>query len=226
MKGVEIYIISEGSSEEKFIKEVIAPSFRDLDIYLKPIQLETSNGFKGGALNHDRLRINARNILNQYPKAYLSSLIDLYALRSDFPCFDESQKLSSPIDKAQYLATKLNIDLVTYVNCRVERVITHIQPYELEGLFFSNPQAISLTVPEWGKHHASLQAIRNEFETPEHINNSYEKKPSARLEKLLGYKKKALHASRIGQRVGLSTIEKECPHFAAWLQQLRDLKPL
>lgn len=226
MKGIEVYIISEGPSEEKFIKEVIAPSFRDLDIYLKPIQLETSHGFKGGALNHDRLRINARNILNQYPKAYLSTLIDLYALRSDFPSLNESEKLSSPIDKACYLEQKLNLDLVKYVSCRVERVITHIQPYELEGLFFSNPQAISQTVPEWGKHQNALQAIRNEFETPEHINNSYEKKPSARLENLLGYKKKALHAPRIGQKIGLSTIEKECPHFAAWLQQLRDLKPL
>ena len=227
MKAIEVYIIAEGPSEELFIKRVIAPSFQNLSIYLKPLTLETSQNASGGALNFDRLKRNARNILAKHPEAYLTTLIDLYALSTDFPSFLHAQKLSTPREKASYLEIQLDSELTAHINCRPERILSHIQPYELEGLFFSNPQALGQTVPEWHRYHKELQGIRDQFETPEHINNSYETKPSKRLEDLLipSYKK-TRHAPLIGQKIGLSAIEKECPHFAAWLQQLRDLKPL
>jgi hypothetical protein len=227
MRAIEVYIIAEGPSEELFIKRVIAPSFQNLSIYLKPLTLKTSENASGGALNFDRLKRNARNILAAYPKAYLTTLIDLYALSTDFPSFQQAQKLSTPTDKATFLETQLDSDLTTHVDCRAERILTHIQPYEFEGLFFSNPQALSQTVPEWHLCCQKLQGVRDQFETPEHINNSIETKPSKRLEDLLTPRyKKTRHAALIGQKIGLSAIEKECPHFASWLQQLRDLKPL
>lgn len=227
VKAIEVYIIAEGPSEELFIKRVIAPSFQNLSIYLKPLTLETSQHASGGALNFDRLKRNARHILAAHPKAYLSTLIDLYALSTDFPSFLTAQKLPTPREKAIFLETQLDSELTTHIECRSERILTHIQPYEFEGLFFSNPQALSLTVPEWHKYSKELQDVRDQFETPEHINNSYETKPSKRLEDLLTPRyKKTRHAALIGQKIGLSAIEKECPHFAAWLHQLRDLKPL
>jgi Domain of unknown function (DUF4276) len=227
LKAIEVYIIAEGPSEELFIKRVIAPSFQNLSIYLKPLTLETSLNASGGALNFDRLKRNARNILAAHPKAYLTTLIDLYALPTDFPSFLHAQKLPSAREKASFLATQLDSELIEHTNCRAERILTHIQPYEFEGLFFSNPQALSQTVPEWHVYRQKLQGVRDQFETPEHINNSIETKPSKRLEDLLTPRyKKTRHAALIGQKIGLSAIEKECPHFAAWLQQLRDLKPL
>jgi Domain of unknown function (DUF4276) len=227
VKAIEVYIIAEGPSEELFIKRVIAPSFQNLSIFLKPLTLETSQNASGGSLNFDRLKRNARNILAAHPKAYLTTLIDLYALSTDFPSFLHAQKLPSAREKASFLETHLDANLCEYIDCRPERILTHIQPYEFEGLFFSNPQALSQTVPEWHAYSEKLQSVRDDFETPEHINNSYDTKPSKRLEDLLTPRyKKTRHAALIGQKIGLSAIEKECPHFAAWLQQLRDLKPL
>lgn len=227
MKAIEVFVIAEGASEELFIKRVIAPSFQNLSIYLKPLTLETSQNERGGALNYDRLKRNARNILAAHPQAYLTTLIDLYALSTDFPSFLPAQQLPTPLEKASFLETQLDAELTVHIACRPERILTHIQPYELEGLFFSNPQALSQTVPEWHRYCEKLQGVREDFETPEHINNSYEKKPSKRLEDMLTPKyKKTRHAALIGQKIGLSAIEKECPHFAAWLQRLRDLKQL
>lgn len=76
---------------------------------------------------------------------------------------------------------------------------------------------------EWGaddKFRQQLQGIYNAFETPEHINDSFETKPSKRLEEILKYKK-TLHGPLIAEQIGLVKIEAECRHFRKWMDCLR-----
>lgn len=221
---VEVIIFAEGPTEEQFIKRVVAPALRHLQVFLKPQMLKTSQEARGGAINFDRLKFNARNTLRQHPDVVLSTLLDLYGLDSTFPGFDESKtkpELSSRID---HLNTALHQALVAYVGCRPERFIPHIQPYEFEGLLFSDTHALSQTEPGWQMGLAKLVSVRSEFETPEHINNSYETKPSRRLEQLLqpGYKK-TRHGPLAAERVTLAAMERECRHFGQWMQALRHL---
>jgi len=48
--------------------------------------------------------------------------------------------------------------------------------------------------------------------------------PSRRLEKLLQPKyEKVRHGPLAAERITLSVMERECPHFRGWLNQLRAL---
>lgn len=221
---LEVVVFAEGQTEEQFIKRVVAPSLRAQGIFLKPQTLNTSQDVKGGAVSFDRLKFNARNTLRQKPEARLTTFLDLYGLDTTFPCFDEAKKHADVYARAKLLEAALHQAIVTHVGCRPERFIPHIQPYEFEGLLFSDVGTLALTEPTWKNQLPKLQAVRAAFETPEHINNSYETKPSKRLEDILVPKyKKTRHGPLAAEKISLTVMEQECAHFKGWMTNLRKL---
>lgn len=221
---VEVIVFAEGQTEEKFIKQLVAPALRHLEVFIKPQLLNTSQTAKGGAVTFDRLKFNARNTLRQYPNAVLSTFLDLYALGADFPAFEEAKKKPDVYSRVACLQQELNKAIVAYVQCRPERFVPHIQPYEFEGLLFSDVQALSAVEPTWTKSLPALAKIRTAVDTPEHINDGYETAPSRRLESLLHPKyKKTTHGPRAAERISLEVIERECKHFKTWMDRLRSL---
>ena len=107
--------------------------------------------------------------------------------------------------------------------------IPYFQLHEFEALLFSNPKimeeyfSLDQNVPE-----NSFLNIRNEFETPEHINNSRFTAPSKRIKGIIqSYdKKKTLDGASIAEKIGLPTIRSHCPHFNDWILQLENLTEL
>ncbi len=220
----EIVIFTEGQTEEQFIKHVVAPSFNAMQVFLKPLTLNTSQDAKGGAVNFDRLKLNARNTLRQKPDAILTTFIDLYGLDTNFPSYAEAKLHTDIYTRTQVLESALHQSIVTYINCRPERFIPYIQPYEFEGLLFSDVDALVLTEPSWQKFLPRLRKVRDDFETPEHINDSIESKPSKRLENILEPKyKKTRHGPLSAQKITLAVMERECIHFRGWIKNLRQL---
>lgn len=218
----EVIIFAEGLTEEQFIKRVIAPSLRSAQIFVKPQMLKTSRDAYGGAVSFDRLKFNARNTLRQYPNAVLSTFIDLYALDANFPAYQDAKDKPDIYTRTACLESALHQTIVEYVGCLPERFIPYIQPYEFEGLLFSNVAALCEVEPTWHQHLDQLAAIRNAFETPEHINDNYEKKPSRRLENVLKYKK-TRHGPLGAARITLPVMETACIHFHGWMNKLRSL---
>ena len=222
--SLEIIVFCEGQTEEQFIKRVVAPTFRHSSIYLKPLTLKTSKDASGGDVSFDRLKINARNTLRQYPNAFLTTFLDLYKLNTDFPNYDLSKTRTGVYNKLECLEFALHTAIVSHVGCRPERFIPYIQPYEFEGLLFSDVSALVSVEPAWQSSAAILFKIRQQAETPEHINDGFETKPSSQLEKTLNPKfRKKLHGSLAAEKITLSVIENECKHFSEWMAKLRNL---
>jgi hypothetical protein len=100
------------------------------------------------------------------------------------------------------------------------------QNYEFEGLLFSDIAKLTEIETTWAKVTDALQAIRDGAETPEHINEGYETKPSARLGKLLPvpHYRKILHGTKAIQAIGIDKLLAECLHFSEWYGRLIDLK--
>lgn len=135
--------------------------------------------------------------------------------------------MAEPRQKARHIEAELHAALLRSIGFRPERFLPHIQPYELEGLFFADVEALCRTLSGWARASGALQAIRQAVDTPEHINDGFDTKPSARLADLLAPRyRKTTHAPLIGQHIGLASILRECPHFAAWVERLRGLAPL
>jgi hypothetical protein len=221
---VEVVVIAEGPTEEQFIKRLVAPALHHLNIFVKSELMSTSRIAKGGAVTFQRLQFNARNTLRRKSDIILSTFIDLYALNTDFPGINEAKNMADTYSKVEYLESRLHDELVKHIGCRPERFIPHIQPYEYEGLLFSDVEALCKTEPGWNNRTCDLQKVRSSFDTPEHINGGYETAPSKRLEKLLhpGYRK-TRHGPLSAERITLATMEKECHHFRGWMENLRGL---
>jgi hypothetical protein len=91
--------------------------------------------------------------------------------------------------------------------------------HEFEGLLFSDCQGFGAGIgrPDLAE---TFQTIRNQFETPEHINDSPITAPSKRVAMLAPEYDKVLSGPLAAIEIGLNTIRAECPHFRQWLELL------
>ena len=94
----------------------------------------------------------------------------------------------------------------------------HFMLHEFEGILFSKPETFSLIAGD--EIVTAVQRIREEFETPEHINNSPETAPSKRLESLIPGYAKIKNGTQLSEAIGIYTIMEQCPHFKNWIQDL------
>jgi len=99
------------------------------------------------------------------------------------------------------------------------RFVPYVMMHEFEALLFSDCPSFAEAIgkPDLAK---SFEKIRKAFPTPEEINNSPEQAPSKRISALFKEYQKPLFGTKAVQEIGLGKICDECPHFAAWLDQL------
>jgi hypothetical protein len=71
-----------------------------------------------------------------------------------------------------------------------------------------------------------LQEIRNQFSTPEDINEGKDLALSKRILRLFNGYNKVLYGTRIVKRMGLDKLMEECGHFNRWISALRSLKKI
>jgi hypothetical protein len=213
----EVIVITEGQTEEFFIKQLVAPSLRHLNINIKPENLR-------GSVSFDRIKLYARNTLRGNSRVVVSTFIDLYALDTSFPAFAEAKKLSDVYARLVYMEKAFHSAIIEEVGCRPERFLPYIQPYEYEGLLFSDVCALSTVEPTWDKSLKQLNKVCESFASPEHINDGFDTKPSKRLENLLSPEyKKTRHGPLIAKQITLEVIEQKCVHFREWMESLRRL---
>jgi Domain of unknown function (DUF4276) len=99
------------------------------------------------------------------------------------------------------------------------RFLPFVTMHEFEGLLFSDCEAFARGVGQGGLAD-SLQGIRNQFNTPEDINDSPITAPSKRVEALIPGYVKPLFANLAALEIGLETITAACPHFRTWRGEL------
>lgn len=215
------YVICEGQTEETFIRDVIAPILANQQIYLTARLIPTSKNNKGGALTYERVRRFIINSLKE-DNVFITTFFDLYALDNTFPDFSESQKQADVYNKATAFEQAFKDDIIKENSSFAPRFFPYIQPYEFEGLLFTDIAKLTEIEPTWNRETNNLQAIRDSAETPEHINNGYETKPSAQLEKFLNNPnyRKTLHGTLAIEAIGIDKLLAECYHFADWYNQL------
>lgn len=222
-----VSVICEGQTEEAFIKDALKTSLANQAIYLEPRLISTSSNAKGGALNYDRVKPFIIKSLKQDKSSLVTTFFDLYALDKRFPGLEESKKINDIYQKTQFLETALKNDICNDYNEASQRFFPYVQPYEFEGLLFSEISELTAINPEWSRALEKLQSIRNQFASPEHINDSYETRPSKRISDALSQTglsyRKTTHGPMTIKKIGLDKLCTECKHFADWYQQLANL---
>lgn len=91
--------------------------------------------------------------------------------------------------------------------------------HEFEGLLFSDCVGFSHGIgrPEL---ESKFRKVRDQFATPEEINDSSSGAPSKRIKALIPEYEKPLLGPLAALEIGLDRIRAECPHFDDWLGRL------
>lgn len=128
-----IYIICKGPTEEEFVNKLLRPFFYNNHIFdVRPILMNTSKGQKGGDVKFDRLKYNVDKLLSREKDVLVTTFIDFFRLKTDFPNFEEAQQISNKIQRVDFLENALTIAI------NHPRFVPYIQLHEFEGLLFAS----------------------------------------------------------------------------------------
>ena len=222
---IRVHVICEGQTEEMFVNELLRVPFSHKNIDLRP-SLIGKPGHKGGDFKYDRLLPDLKARLLRDTKCYCTTFFDYYALPLSFPGRTEAASLSRNAttgEKAELVNTKLAESLAKDIGEKPAlRFIPYIQMHEFEGLLFSDPTGFAK-----GTGHVQLEQsfwiIRNQFSSPEDINDSPMTAPSKRILHLFPEYEKPIYGSLAAIEMGLDVIRNECQLFNCWLTRLESL---
>ena len=102
------------------------------------------------------------------------------------------------------------------------RFVPFVVMHESEALLFSDCVAFSRGIGR-SDLEAGFRTIRQQFATPEEINDSPVTAPSKRIEALAPDYQKPLLGVLAALEIGLVRIRAECPLFNNWLKRLESL---
>ncbi len=201
-----VAISVEGSTEEAFVKRLLRDYLLvEKGIFVQPFPL-------GGNITIQRVASDMANFSWSFD--FVTSLVDFYGFK----------------DKGEKTIEELKRDIFDEVvkkirrsNLDQRRIFPYIQRYEFEGLLFSDVESFR-PIPEVDEECLEkLGQVRQQFETPEHINDNPTTAPSKRIEALIPTYDKRLHGELVANETGLDRIRNECPRFNGWLSRLESL---
>ncbi len=209
-------ILVEGETEKEFVINLIYHHLLTVGISnVRPITIETSPGYKGGDVRYEaRYKSNIVNLLRGKEDMIVTSLIDFYKLRSDFPKYEEAKKIADVGTRIQFLEESCFNDIAD------SRFIPYIQLHEFEGLLFADTRGFDLFTDLPNANKNELIEIVTSSPNPELINEGILTAPSVRLKRLIPEYQKPLYGNMIALENGFDIIMQKCPRFNAWINIL------
>lgn len=209
-----VYVLVEGQTEERFIKDVLAPEFYALDCFFDPRLLITKRvkhgaSFKGGVTTYGKFRNDVVRLMSEAKGRFVTTVVDYYGLPDDFPGMS-TRLNSTPLNRVLHVEKHIHEDLGSPPN-----FLPFLALHEFEAWLFASRDELPKTLTQPQKI-ADFAAIRQSFADPEQINEGPQTAPSKRIAQLFPDYRKVLHGPVAAKRIGMATIRAECPHFNAW----------
>lgn len=217
----------EGETEETFVNEVLAPYLYTKgysQVGARLLGNSRQRAKRGGIRSWSSVRADIIAHLKQDAGCVATTMVDYYALPQSggeaWPGRSASPQQAFAT-RASSVEGALAADLIgafgSYIN--PNRFVPFVLMHEFEALLFSDCArfAESIARPELAE---AFQAIRSDFESPEHINDSPLTAPSKRIEALLPGYQKPLYGNIAALDVGLHAMTAECHNFRRWLGSL------
>lgn len=212
-----IYLLVEGQTEEAFVNELLVPHYARVGLYLTPIIVRTSPGYRGGVVSYAKIKPQIEKLCKQDAAAHVTTMFDLYALPVDFPGKGSAayRALADGNGKASFLEAQLAQDIAQ------RNFLPNVLVHEFEALLFTEIAAFE----QWTDDDAVLEPLRKVRATtlPEDINDGPDTAPSKRILGAMSGYQKTFHGPLIACDIGLDLMRLTCPHFDRWLTALEGL---
>lgn len=219
----------EGETEETFVNEQLALHLYEFGYQAVSARLVGNSRIRdrrGGIRGWPTVSKDIIHHLTHDPNCLATTMVDYYALPKSgtraWPgrkqaCFAQHDQKAAVVEAA------IHADLCKQMgrNFNQKRFIPFVIMHEFEGLLFSDcrrfAEAVGQTDPA-----QEFQAIRDQFQNPEMINDSPQTAPSKRIIALMPSYQKPLFGSLAACSIGLGTIRDACPLFSAWVTALEE----
>jgi hypothetical protein len=213
----------EGETEEGFVNEILRPHLVVCGYdtvsarLLGNVRLREN---RGGIKSWEAVRGDIARHLKGDGGATATTMVDYYGLPNGWPGRALARSAPAP-DKPKIIEKAIHSDLSSLMGPSFDaaRFIPYVSMHEFEGLLFSDCSAFAKAIGQAGLE-TVFQGIRDQFETPEDINDSPQSAPSKRVCALMPNYQKPLHGALAAIEIGLDVMCKQCPHFRCWLKQL------
>ncbi|WP_423601011.1 DUF4276 family protein [Roseateles sp. MS654] len=218
----------EGETEESFVNELVAPHLYGQGLFTHVSARLIGNARqrerRGGIRAWQAVKRDIIRHLRQDGGAASSTFVDFYALpatgQGAWP--GREQAIDAPFSTKsalveQALLADIEADLGgTPIN---GRFIPFVVMHEFEGLLFSSPADFcrGISRPDL---EVQIQGIRDQFGSPEEINDSPQTAPSKRIEALVPGYQKPLYGTLAALEIGLMPMRAACPLFDRWMARL------
>jgi hypothetical protein len=222
-----LFLFAEGQTEQTFGDTVLKPHLAKFGVYLVgPILIANARKkgriHRGGGRRYAPMKNDISRFLRQEKggDVYFTTMIDLYALHSDFPGLAGAEKLRHlPYERVQALEESFANDIGD------PRFVPYIQLHEYEAYLFSDPSKFDCVYDGHRKQIAALEAIAERSKGPEWIDDGPHSAPSKRIiAQIADYAgAKSVVGPQVAASIGLDVIRSKCPHFAEWLSRLESL---
>lgn len=229
-----LLVLVEGETEEDFVKEVIRVHLvsRGYDsVSARLFGNARLRSRRGGIRPWQSARQDILRHLKQDSGCVVTSMVDYFGLPHSgeraWPGRADAAVVATTAMKASIVATALADDIasaMSWSSSKRMRFVPFVVMHEFEGLLFSDCQGLAGAIGRPGLS-ARLQAIRDEFQTPEDINDSAATAPSKRLQALVPGYQKRLSGVQAAIAIGLPNIRAACPQFSGWIAALEQIVP-
>ena len=217
----KVIAVVEGPTEQTFVREVLGPWLWDAGRVEFVASPAGKPGKKGGNV-YAKVRRDVINHLNNPHFDVVTTFFDFYGMPLKWPGRAEANGKPHR-HKPGCVEKAIHADIATAVDAEVVRKFrAYIQMHEFEALLFSEPRALADVMRD-EKSAAKFVRIREEFGTPEEINDSPQTAPSKRVESVFPFYKKPFHGAVAAKRVTVEKMLDECPHFKEWVTWLQSL---
>ena len=218
---MDLIVLVEGKTERDFVDRILAPHLRRVGYSSVYPSLIATVG--AGICDWGRAKTNIVRQLRM--NARVTTMVDYYGLPQDWPGRAESGAQPSRL-KADFVERAILEDMRG--EDAAENLIPYVMLHEFEAILFSDCEKLAAAI-DLPQLTSAFQEIRDQFPTPEDIDDSPEGAPSERIGELIApidVYRKPLVGLRGAQAIGLDAIRAECPHFAKWMDSLEAIPRL
>ncbi len=213
----KILVLVEGQTEEQYVKQCLNPFFETLGKKIIPKIVMTKENlqganYKGGTVPFTNFASQIRNLLHDSSSSCVTMMFDYYGLPADYPGRDKPQG-NDCFERVQFVEQ----EIANSIGHR--KFLPFLALHEFEGILFSDADELYSSLPIALRPNP-FRVIREQFATPEEINDNPTTRPSARILNYVKGYQKPLHGSIISSRIGIDVCRRECPHFNRWIERL------
>jgi hypothetical protein len=214
----KVLVLVEGQTEEKFVRGVLGNFLAGKEIFLTPIIIKTKRevrgpDHKGGVTSYKQVKRDLLPLLNDTSADIVTTMIDYYALPSDFPGFAQ-RPIGTCYDRVKSMEEQFRLDF-NHI-----KFLPYLQLHEFEALVFASEEKLPIAFVNKDKEIRQVVEINREFASPEEINEDPDSAPSKRLKIIFPEYQKTFHSQLILSQGNLEDLRGKCKHFNSWLLKL------